>query len=381
MNRRSDPWLVLAVALLCILGLVMVYSASAVVAEEEAGSQFYFLTRQIIAATVGLAACVATALTPMSLLRRWRNVLYGATVAMLIMVFIPGIQHRANGASRWIGLGAFHFQPSAPAKIVVLALLADYLDRYRNHLHELRVLARAALIPVPVIVLVVFEPDFGTTAIVTGLSLLMAFLAGVRWRHMLIGGGTILAASIPVLMHEQYRIRRLMSFRDPWAVEQGDGYHVIQSWIAMHSGGMWGQGLGNSLSKLRFLPEPWTDFVGSVMAEELGLVAMVGLICLYGVVVWRGLTIARHAKDAYGALLAATLTGMIGLEAAFNLGVITGLLPPKGLVLPFISYGATQLMAHLWAVGILLSIAAESHAAPTATWSSEAASERNQVLA
>jgi cell division protein FtsW len=381
MNRRSDPWLVLAVALLCILGLVMVYSASAVVAEEEAGSQFYFLTRQAIAAAVGLVACIATALTPMSLLRRWRHVLYGATIVMLILVFVPGIQHRANGAARWIGLGAFHIQPSAPGKIVVLALLADYLDRYRHNLHELGVLARAALIPAPIILLIVLEPDFGTTAIVTGLCLLMGFLAGVRWRHMITGGGAILAMAIPVLLMEQYRVRRLMSFTDPWAVEQGDGYHVIQSWIAMHSGGMWGQGLGNSLSKLRFLPEPWTDFVGSVLAEELGLVAMVGLIGLYGVVVWRGLTIARHARDAYGALLAATLTGMIGLEAAFNLGVITGLLPPKGLVLPFISYGATQLMAHLWAVGILLSIAAESQPAPTVTWSSEPAGGRNEVLA
>jgi cell division protein FtsW len=381
MNRRSDPWLVLAVVLLCILGLTMVYSASAVVAAEESGSGWYFVTRQLIAGGVGLVACIATALTPMATLRRWRWVLYGVIVTMLVLVFVPGIQHRANGAARWIGVGGFHLQPSAPAKIAVLALLADYLDRHRTRLHDLGVLFRAALLPLPVVALVVLEPDFGTTAIITGLCLLMGFLAGVRWRYMIVGAGAVLAAAVPVLLMEQYRVRRLMSFRDPWAVEQGDGYHVIQSWIAMHSGGLWGQGLGNSLSKLRFLPEPWTDFVGSVLAEELGLVAMLGLMALYLVLVWRGLSIARHAKDGYGALLAATLTGMFGLEAAFNLGVITGLLPPKGLVLPFISYGATQLMAHLWAVGILLSIAAEGEAAPSPRWSAAEAPARVEVPA
>jgi cell division protein FtsW len=150
---------------------------------------------------------------------------------------------------------------------------------------------------------------------------------------------------------------------------EAEGYHVIQSWVAMHSGGFWGQGLGNSVAKLDFLPEPWTDFIAAVIAEELGLVAMLGLIGLYALFLWRGLYIARHARDSFSMLLASTLTLMVALEAFFNLGVIMGLLPPKGLVLPFISYGATAMMSHLWVVGILLSISAESHAAPmSAGW-------------
>ena len=163
---------------------------------------------------------------------------------------------------------------------------------------------------------------------------------------------------------EPYRIKRLTSFVDPWSVSDNEGHQVIQSWVAMHSGGFWGQGLGNSVAKLHWLPEPWTDFIGAVVAEELGLAAIIGLIGLYGVFLWRGLHIARNARDAFSMLLASTLTLMVGFEAFFNLGVVMGVLPPKGLVLPFISYGATAMMSHLWIIGILLSISAESHRAP-----------------
>ena len=155
-------------------------------------------------------------------------------------------------------------------------------------------------------------------------------------------------------------MKRLVSFMNPWETMDSEGYHIIQSWIAMHSGGVWGQGLGNSVAKLHFLPEPWTDFIGSVIAEELGLVRLVGVITLYALFVWRGLHIARRARDSFGMYLAGTITVMVGAEAFFNLAVIMGLVPPKGLVLPFISYGASAMMSHLWAVGILLSITAEA---------------------
>ena len=154
---------------------------------------------------------------------------------------------------------------------------------------------------------------------------------------------------------------------DPWSVSDNEGHQVIQSWVAMHSGGFWGQGLGNSVAKLHWLPEPWTDFIGAVVAEELGLAAIIGLIGLYSIFLWRGLHIARNARDAFSMLLASTLTLMVGFEAFFNLGVVMGVLPPKGLVLPFISYGATAMMSHLWVIGILLSISAESHNAPVSS--------------
>lgn len=367
MNRSTDPWLITVVALLLVAGLVMVYSASAVVAAERTGDGYYFFTRQVIAAVMGLVLCVAGALTPMAKLRRYGLVMYGGIMALLLLCFVPGIQHKANGAARWIGFGPVHFQPSEFAKIIVLIVLADYLERHRGHLGDWRVIVRAGLIPLPAMLLIFPEPDFGTTAITAGMCTVMLFIAGMRLSHMAAVAGVGVIVGTPLMVMEAYRVQRLTSFLDPWASFEGEGYHVIQSWIAMHSGGLWGQGLGNSIAKLHFLPEPWTDFIAAVTAEELGLIGLFVLITLYAAFVWRGLSIARRARDNFGMLIAGCITAMIGLQAFFNLAVVMGLVPPKGLVLPFMSYGATALQSHLWCVGILLSIASEASDAPLAS--------------
>ena len=202
----------------------------------------------------------------------------------------------------------------------------------------------------------------------------MVFIAGMRSVHTVIAIGAGLLIGIPLMFLEEYRVQRLTSFIDPWKTSDAEGYHVIQSWVAMHSGGLWGQGLGNSMAKLHFLPEPWTDFIGAVIAEELGLIAMLILLALYALLLWRGLYIARKARDAFSTYIAATLTLMIGMEALFNLGVIMGMVPPKGLVLPFVSYGASAMISHLWVIGILLSVAAEAQDAPAqAGWPAQPA--------
>ncbi|MFT4977973.1 MAG: cell division protein FtsW, partial [Myxococcota bacterium] len=243
------------------------------------------------------------------------------------------------------------------------------LHRWRGHIQDVRVVLRAMLIPLPLMALIFFEPDFGTTAIIGGLAALMLFVAGMNARHIAVAAGAGLIVGVPMMVMEEYRVRRLFSFLDPWKNAQGDGYHTIQSWLAMHSGGLWGQGLGNSIAKLHFLPEPWTDYIGAVIGEELGFSMLVVLIGLYGMLVWRGLYIASRARDAFSSYLAVAITSMLGFEAFFNLGVILGLLPPKGLVLPFISYGSTAMMSNLWAIGILLSIAAEADETPiSAGW-------------
>lgn len=360
MNRSTDPLLITVVALLITLGLVMVYSASAVVAVERTGDGLYFFSRQVFALLVGLGLCVGSALTPMRVIRRYSLVLYGACLAGLVLCYVPGISYKANGAARWIGFGPIHFQPSEFTKIAILLVLGDFISRNRGHLGDLRVLARAALIPLPGMLLIFPEPDFGTTAIIAGLCTAMLFIGGLRAIHMAVVAGVGAAAGIPLMLLETYRLKRVTSFMNPWASYQGEGYHVIQGWIAMHSGGFWGQGLGNSVAKLHFLPEPWTDFIAAVLAEEMGLVGIFVLISLYAAFVWRGLAIARRSRDAFGMLLAASITAMIGMQAFFNLAVVMGLVPPKGLVLPFMSYGATALQAHLWCVGILLSIASEA---------------------
>lgn len=364
MNRRTDLWLLSVVAALVVIGLVMVFSASAVVAGEGTGDPTYFFKRQLIAVGIGTVVCAATAFTPLATIRRWRLAGYVACLVALALVFVPGLQHKANGAARWLGFGSLHIQPSEFTKIVVLVMLADFLDRWRGYLGDWRVLLRAILIPLPALALILPEPDFGTTAILAGLSGLMLFIAGLRTSHMAVVGGLGAAVGIPVMLAEAYRVERLTSFMDPWAVADAEGYHTIQSWLAMHSGGLTGQGLGNSMAKLYFLPEPWTDYIGSVIAEELGLVAIATILALFGALVWRGLDIARKARDPFGMFLAATLTAMIGLNAFFNFAVIMGLVPPKGLVLPFISYGASAMIANLWAVGLLLCISAETQSSP-----------------
>ena len=368
-NRSIDPWLILASTLLIVFGLVMVYSASAMVAFERFGDEAHYLTRQIIALGVGLVLCLSTAVTPMRIVRRYRVMLYAAIILGLILCYIPGIRYGANGAYRWIGFGPIHWQPSEFAKIIVLVCMADFLDRHRSQIADSRVAMTALLVPLPALSLILPQPDFGTTAIIFGLCAIMVFMAGLRLYHTVIAGVVSTVAVGIAMVWEPYRVERLVSFLDPWKSMDAEGYHVIQSWVAMHSGGFWGQGLGNSVAKLHFLPEPWTDFIGAVIAEELGLAAIFGIIALYGVFLWRGLHIARNARDSFSMLLAATLTLMVGFEAFFNLGVVMGILPPKGLVLPFISYGATAMMSHLWVIGILLSISAESHRAPvTAGW-------------
>jgi cell division protein FtsW len=189
----------------------------------------------------------------------------------------------------------------------------------------------------------------------------MLFVAGLRIEYILGLGGLGTVGAAAAVLSADYRMDRVTSFLDPWATQQSEGYHTIQSWVAMHSGGLWGQGLGNSMAKLHFLPEPWTDYIAAVIAEELGLLRLGLLILAFGLFVWRGLVISRRAKDAFGMYLASTLTAMIGFEAFFNLAVVMGMVPPKGLVLPFISYGASAMLANLWAVGVLLSIAAEGN--------------------
>ena len=331
MNRSTDPWLILTVALLVVFGLVMVYSASAVVALEHTGDEARYLTRQLVAVALGLVLCVGSAVTPIRILRRYRVALYVAALLGLVLCFVPGIRHSANGASRWLGFGGFNVQPSEFAKIIVLFTLAHFLDKRRGQIQDHRVVMKSLLIPLPVLLLVLMQPDFGTTVIIGGLCIVMLFIAGIRAAHMGVALAAGVAVGIPVMQAQAYRLRRLTSFLDPWATANDEGYHTIQSWVAMHSGGLWGQGLGASMAKLHFLPEPWTDYISAVIAEELGLLALTALIMLFVILVWRGIAIARRARDAFSMYLASTLAIMVGLEAFFNLAVVMGMVPMRRL--------------------------------------------------
>lgn len=366
MNRRIDHWLLLIVTLLITSGMLMVFSASAVGNPNVIGAEFKYLIRQGMALGVGIALCTAASLMTSKMWRGVHKYLYAMLVLGLIFCFVPGIGHASHGASRWVGFGSVNFQPSSFAKIAVLISLATFLHNHRGKTHLLPVLVKASFIPGFMISFIIIEPDFGTSLIIASLSFFMMIIAGMKLKHLMYSAIGFVSLGSIVLFSAEYRMRRMLNFLDPWQTRQAEGYQVVQSWIAMHNGGLTGQGLGNSIAKRQFLPEPWTDFIAAVIAEELGFIGITILIGLFAALLWRGLYIARHAKDAFSMYLATALTFMIVGEAFFNLGVVMGVVPPKGLVLPFISYGSSAMMANMTAIGILLSISAERQDTPLA---------------
>jgi cell division protein FtsW len=360
-RRGYDTILIAIVAILLILGLVMVQSSSGPVAADRMGDAWHYVRRQGLAMGVGVVGCVGLAISPHSWLRKFCWAFYGAVFVGLCAVFAFD---PINGARRWMGVGGVNIQPSEFAKLACVLCLADYLDTHAGKLHDLKILGKALLIPAPLMALVLAEPDFGTTCIIGGMAFITLYVGGLRTKYIygLMGGGVALA--VPALMFASYRMERVSSWLDPWQDASGSGYQVIQSLIAFHSGGLTGRGLGESQAKHLFLPEPWTDFVASVLAEEMGLIGIFCLLALYGALIWRGLAIARQSQDVFGSLLATALAATLGLQAFFNLGVVMGIVPPKGLVLPFVSYGASAIMAHLLCIGILLNISAHRAPAP-----------------
>ncbi len=357
-----DRVLMGVVAALLTLGLIMVLSASGPVAAERAHDAWYFVKRQALAMFLGLALGTVVAVVPYRWLNRYVWAAYVAVVLALIGVLLPGVGTRINGAQRWIGVGGLHLQPAEFAKVVTILCMAWFLDRNMGRLHQNKTFLRSLAIPLPVMILVLMEPDFGSTAIIALLVFLMLCVAGLPSRRIWALGGALVVIGAPAMMLASYRARRFRGFLDPWADAGGSGYQVIQSMIAFSSGGLTGQGLGESHAKHMFLPEPWTDFIGSVLAEELGLLGVLGMLALYAVFVWRGMRIARRAPDMFGMLLAAAITALIAGQAILNIGMAMGVLPPKGLVLPFLSYGGTAVLLHLVSVGILLNISANGRA-------------------
>lgn len=358
--RSYDVPLVIATALLLAYGLTMVWSASAFVAQEETNDGYHFVTRQIFAIGVGLLVGAVGTVSPYRRLQAYAPALYTLSIVFLIAVWAPGLGHSANGAQRWFGLAGIHFQPAELAKVAVLIGLATWLHKHRANIHHVK----GVLLPAAVVILVplgfiICQPDFGSTAIIVLLCAGMLFFAGLRLSWFA-GLFSLLVSLLAVVMvAEPYRRARLLSFLDPFADCAGDGYQVCQSLLALHHGGLAGRGLGEGSAKLLYLPEPYNDFLAAVLGEELGLPGFIVLTALYIVVAQRGFSIARRAPDLFGSLLASTFTLMIVGQAALNLGVVLSVVPNKGLVLPFMSYGASAMMMNIAAVGVLLSISAE----------------------
>ena len=363
--RRYDLSILLLAFVLVALGLTSVTTASWFVATEEYKDPLHFLKRQGFSVAVGLGLMILCARVPFQRMLDRAAWLYGASIAALLMVWMPGISHRANGATRWFGIGGITFQPAEMAKVAMLVCLAAWLRESKGRVNDIGVLFFAVAWLVPVLGLLMYQPDFGSTAIIFLLCSTMLILAGLRL-DLLVGLGALGAAlAAAAIAYEPYRVLRMLNFTDPCVDSADGGYQVCQSLVAMHNGGLLGTGLGNSQAKLLYLPEPHNDFIVAIVGEETGLWGIGLLMLTFGLFAWRGLRVAERVPDPYAAVMAGTLVTMIVGQACLNLGVAMSVLPPKGLVLPFISYGNSAMMMNLVGIGILLSISADVPAEET----------------
>jgi cell division protein FtsW len=357
-----DLVLLLTVIAMVLFGLLMVYSSSFIYAQEKTGDGFAFIKKQLIYAVAGFAALVVVCRVDY---RRWSKWAYpglGVAIAMLAAVLIPGLGVRVLGAQRWLRIGPLTFQPGELAKFAVIFFAAFQLTRKQERLHTLAAgVISPFLVPLPALLLLLLQPDFGTTVMIAIVIFAMMFLAGVPKRFL--ASAIVLAGGVgaALAMGSAYRRQRIMTFLDPWRDPGGKGFQVIQSLVGLHNGRILGVGLGNGKEKLFYLPEAHNDFIFSVIGEELGFVGIAVVVVAYLIFVYRGLRIGFNAhklyNDRFGMLLATGITLALGLQGFVNMSVVMGLLPTKGLTLPFISYGGSALLVDLFAVGVLLSIA------------------------
>ena len=356
-----DPVLLGAVLALVALGLVMVYSASAVTAAETLGNGLYFRERQLIAAGVGLVAMAAAVRLGYRKLARLAFPMLLVSIVLLVLVLIPGVGATVGGAKRWLRLPGISVQPAEIAKFTWVVYLAYSLAKKREKVATFSVGFLPHLLLAGLLVgLCMGEPDFGSSVELLVLLFILLFAAGTKLSYLV--GSVLLALPMAwaAVAHSPYRWARIRAFLDPWAHRHDIGYQVAQSLISVGSGGLFGVGLGESKQKLFFLPEAHTDFIFSIIGEELGLLGALLTIALYAVVVWRGTRAALRASETFGTYLGLGLTALLGVQAAVNMSVAMGMLPTKGLTLPFVSYGGCSLVVSMAAAGVLLSLSAAS---------------------
>jgi cell division protein FtsW len=346
--------------LLIFIGLVMVFSASAVMAKERYGSGYFFLLRQLGWATAGILAMVLAMKVDY---RRYKHPavvfsLLGVTTLMLILVFFLD---RAHHTHRWIHWGPLSFQPSEMAKPALILFLAFFLESRTKSMKDWRNTVLPAAVPTLIfIALIVFQPDLGTAIACAAITGCVLFVAGLDLRYL---GYAFAASLLPLyflIFHVAYRRDRILAFLDPYSDPQGRGFHIIQSLIAVSTGGITGVGLMEGKQKLFYLPEPHTDFIFAVTAEELGLVGALGIVLLFAIFLWRGIRTALKTEDMFGRFLAVGITSMIVVQAFINISVVLGLMPTKGIPLPLVSYGGSSLLVTLACVGVLLNISKQA---------------------
>jgi cell division protein FtsW len=355
-----DRWLFTVTAILVFVGLIMVFSASAVMAKEKFGSPYTFVLKQLFWAVAGIVAMIAAMKIDY---RRYKHPavvfsLLAVTTILLLSVFALDRTHNTH---RWIHWGGFSFQPSELAKPALILFLAFFLETRFKQIEDWRNTLLPAVAPTMIfLLLIVAQPDLGTAIACAGITAAILFVAGMQLRYF---GYAFAASILPLyflLFHVSWRRDRILAFLNPYADPRGTGFHIIQSLIAVSTGGLTGVGLMEGKQKLFYLPEPHTDFIFAVTAEELGLVGSLFVVILFAIFLWRGTRTALRTSDPFGRFLAVGITSMVILQAFINISVVLGMMPTKGIPLPFVSYGGSSLFVTLACVGVLLNISKQA---------------------
>ena len=347
----------ISVVLICI-GIVMIYSSSSIYAWERYQDSFYFLKRHLSFLGIGLLLTFLSLLIDYRELKAYARPLFWISFFLLALVLIPGLGREVSGARRWFRFKFISFQPSEFANLALIIYIADFISRKGD---KIRSLLKGFIPPVSVLgaicILILLQPDLGTIIALASVVLIMLFVAGVRGRYIL----SLILCSLPAIyflvFSVPYRRARILAFLNPWLDPKGSGFQIIQSQVAIGSGGLFGVGLGHSKQKLFYLPAAHTDFIFSIIGEELGLLGTLGVIVLFMIFIKLGLKIIKNAQDKFGYFLALGLVLMISLKAIINIGVSCGVFPTKGLPLPFISYGGSSFIFDMVSLGILINIA------------------------
>jgi cell division protein FtsW len=352
-----DLLLICITLLLVLTGVVMIYSASSGLSDRTFGSSGVLLRGHLVHLAVGMIALMVAMRLPLDAWKEWIPIALLVSFLLLILVLVPGIGHKVGGARRWFRVGPISIQPTELLKLVLIAFVASYLDRKQAIVSQFFRGVMPGLIVMGVfLLLVLLQPDFGTTVLMALTILLMIFVGGAKPAHIFLSlsGAVVLGGYL--IASQSYRMKRFLVFLNPWSDPQDSGFQIIQSYLAIGNGGVFGLGLGDSRQKMFFLPDAHTDFIFSILAEELGLLGVLGIMFLFAVFVWRGYKASLAAGDEFSRYLGYGITTLFSLQIVLNLAVVMGMLPTKGLPLPFISLGGSSLVLSLFMTGILLNI-------------------------
>jgi len=352
-----DPVILIAVLLLIGIGLIAVFSASSILAEERYGDHYYYLKRQMVFCLFGLFLMILVKNINYLFYKRLVYFFLGLSLILLILLLVPGLGVKVSGAQRWFRFGLISIQPSEAAKLSLAFFLAYSMSKNVENMGSLfHGLLPHLLVVAIFMILILLQPDLGTAVIIGMWMLILLFIGGVNLGQLLVLLGLLTPIGFYLVSHTAYRLHRWWAFLNPWQDPQGFGFQIIHSFLAFGSGGLSGVGLGNSKQKLFYLPEPHTDFILSIIAEEIGFIGVSVLLVLFAFVIIRGIRIALNAPELFGTYLALGISCMLALQVIVNMGVVMALLPTKGLTLPFISYGGSSLVVNLIGMGILMNI-------------------------